>query len=782
MLGAVVVGAGLFGLAHAAGRTVLPTEWSIAPPPDLVVPTATLPVSAGLTADRAHLIVVEAGDGAKGILIVDPTTLATQRHIDLKAEYGEPVADPQGAGFWAATGGGDSLIHADAASGVIDRTIDLPKGFWPGGLAVAPDRKTIAVTGNLADSVIFVDLASGRVSAPIKVGHRPAGIVFAPDGKAVYVANWSERTLSVVDVASATTRAPITVGDHPEQLLLSRDGTKLYVAETDDDAIGIVDLAQQKRIADVNVGLYDGKLFGASPSALALSGDGRRLYVACSAANAVAVLDVTADGLTARVIGAIPTGWYPTAVTLDPSGRALIVADGKGEGSPANPTFDPKLGSRGPGYVATATVGSLRRIPLPDDATLAAGIHDVRALGGPDLEWAVADHSFTHVPAIDASDPRTIIRKGGPIRHVIYVIKENRSYDQVLGDLGTGDGDSKLTIFGAGVTPNQHALVKRFGIFDNTYADALISADGHNWSTAAFANDYLEKMWPQNYGGHRSLYDFEDGADGSVPHGGYIWDEVVKTGISLRDYGEFVAFLKSGAPDNVLESTQTEHLEGRIDPHYRGWDLAYRDEAREAEWAREFAGYVERGDLPALEIVRLPNDHTSGTRPGTRTPVAMVAENDVALGRLVDAVSHSKYWAGTAIFAIEDDAQNGPDHVDDQRTTFYLASPYAKPGVHHEHYSTAGVLRTIELILGLPPMSAYDASARPLYAAFTTHPNLTPFEALTPAVDREAKNTAASYRAKDSAQFDFSREDAVPAAALNDILWHSVKGSGAPLP
>ena len=766
--------------AAAAGWTTLPTEWSIAPPPDLVVPTRTLPVSARLTADGASVIVVEAGQGGEGIRLVDPSTLATQRRVDLRADFGEPVPDAQGAGFWVSAGNDDAVLHVDAALGKVDRTIALTKGFWPSALARSSDGKTLAVSGDLADAIVFVDLDSGKAGAPVKVGHHPAGIVFAPDGKRVYVANWAGRTLSVVDVASGVAGAPIAVGEHPEKLLLSHDGTKLFVAETDDDAIGIVDLATARRIGGVNVGLYDGKLFGASPSSLALSPDGRRLYVACGAANAIVVLDVAADGTSAKVAGAIPTGWYPTAATLDPSGRALIVADGKGEGSPANPTFDYKLGGRGAGYVATATIGSLRRIPLPDAETLTRGVHDVREHAGPFLGQAIADAAVRLRGPAGDEPGRAIVKRDGPIRHVIYIIKENRSYDQVLGDLGSGNGDPALTLFGAAVTPNQHAFARRFGIFDNTYADAQISPDGHNWSMGAFANDYLEKMWPQ---GHRP-YDFEDGADASVAHGRFIWDEAAEAGLTYRNYGEFVELLGGGAavPKDKPETTHTAHLEGHTDLNYRGYDTSYNDADREREWAREFAGYVERGDLPSLEIVRLPDDHTSGTRPGERTPSAMVAENDLAFGRIVDAVSHSKYWASTAIFAIEDDAQNGADHVDDQRTTLYLASPYARAGIRHEHYSSAGVLRTIELILGLPPMSAYDAAARPLYAAFGTAADQRPYEAITPSVDRAAKNAPSAYRARDSARLDFSHADAVPPAVLNDILWHAVRGAAATPP
>ncbi len=755
----------------AANDVILPTEWSLAPAPAQVATTGTLPESARLTADGAHLVVLEGGQAGAGISILAPDTLHVERHLDLKGAFGDVSTDPSGDGFWAATAGADSLVHVAAGAGTVDRTIDLPTGFWASAVALSPDGKMLAASGDQVDEVALVDAAAGTLLGRVKVGRHPAGLAFSRDGTTLYVADWGERALSVVEVATRTARAPLKVGLHPEKLLLAPDGKTLYVAETDDDAIGIVDVARGARVADVNVGVYRGALFGASPSALAFDPSGTRLYVACSAANAIVAIRLRDRGKEGTVIGALATGWYPTALAIARNGNGLYVADGMGEGSRANPGFDP-FGPRSArvGYVASSMVGSVRRVGIPSDATLAAGLQIVRAHGGPYLRAALDDPTTRRSGLHDGAASRSVVRAGGPIKHVIYIIKENRSYDQVLGDIPGADGDAALTRFGARVTPNEHALAKRFGVFDATFVDAEVSADGHNWSTAAFGNDYLEKTWPPNYGGRRKGYDFEDGADASVPHSGYLWNDSARAGLSLRDYGEFVTN-PPRAGDEV--TTHMPDLIGRIDPHFIGFDTTVRDGDREAEWAREFAGYIRRGDLPALEIVRLPNDHTVGTFPGGRTPEAMVGENDLAFGRLVDAVSHSRYWKSTAIFAIEDDAQNGPDHVDDQRTTFYLASPYARGGVQHARYSTAGVLRTIELILGLPPMSAYDAGARPLYAAFGTRPDVRPFDVLPAQTDVEARNGLHAYRARDSARMDFSHADAVSPADLNDILAHA---------
>ncbi|HEV2641950.1 MAG TPA: hypothetical protein VGT98_04560, partial [Candidatus Elarobacter sp.] len=503
---------------------------------------------------------------------------------------------------------------------------------------------------------------------------------------------------------------------------------------------------------------------GASPNALALDGD--RLYVTCGAANAVAVFSTTVDGLAS--LGAIPAGWYPTAVIVDRAHGVLYVANGKGESSHANPRYkvqpaSTRLANPAPAqYIADQLAGSIRRLAVPDDAALARGLDDVREL---------AQH--------EGVPPSAIVRRGGPIRHVVYVIKENRSYDQVLGDVAGADGDPSLVLFGARVTPNQHALARRFGTFDRFFENAHVSADGHNWATAAFANDYLEKMWPPNYGNRRSLYDFEDAAEAAVPHARYLWNDAVAHGVTLRNYGEYV----TGGPSKPTPvSVADDELRPRTDRSFATFDMSVTDVARFTEWKREFDGYERSRTLPQLEIVRFPRDHTSGTKAGEVTPQGMVADNDLAVGKLVEAISHSPDWASTAVFVIEDDAQNGPDHVDEQRSTFYLVSPYAAGGVQHAAYTQASVLRTIEILLGLPPMSAYDAGARPLTAAFAAKPNLQPFDALPAQIKLDETNPTTAYRAVDSARLDFAHADRADPGELNDILWHAVKGAHATPP
>ncbi|HUN29014.1 MAG TPA: hypothetical protein VMV65_04380, partial [Alphaproteobacteria bacterium] len=517
------------------------------------------------------------------------------------------------------------------------------------------------------------------------------------------------------------------------------------VACSDADVIDVIDTSNDRVIARIDVGLPQGR--GASPNALAVAPDGT-LYASLGAENAVA--EIRGD----RVVARAPAGWYPTGVAVDD--HNVYVSNGRGEGSRANPGFQPER-RHDPEYVAAAMTGSVRAIARDEfDASSSA---------------EVAANMPVPVPTPD----RTVVRAHGPIEHVIYIIKENRTYDQVLGDLPIGDGDPQLAWFGKDVTPNDHAIAMRFGVFDRTFTDAQVSANGHNWSTAAFANDYLERFWPPNYGGRRKQYDFEDGATASAPGTGYLWDDADKHGVSLRDYGEFVT---DPANPGGLYTTHMAGLIGKIDGRFPGFDLKISDETRVDEWQREFEQFVRDGNLPTLIILRLPNDHTSGTYPGALTPQAYVAQNDHAFGRIVDVVSHSRYWASTAIFAIEDDSQNGPDHVDDQRTTFYLASPYAAPGVHHAHYTTSSVMRTIELLLGLPPMTIYDALAPPMYDAFALQPDLRPYDVIAPKIDDTVKNLRTAYGAAQSERMDFRDADAADPRILNDILAH-VAGRGS---
>lgn len=728
-----------FGAAALGIRpqTLLPSGWRLVPPQGALADTGTMPQGIAISPDGTMLAVVESGVAPPALRILDAATLRERRVVPLKGAFGAPVWRNE-KHVVVAGANADALFDADVTGGAISTTA-IRKGSWPAGLAADAN-------GTLAS----VDDGDGSVTiggAQVKVGDHPSSALFSRDGRTLYVAVRGTSEVVAVDVRSQRVTARIPVGLHPAALALSGDGAQLYVAESDDDAVGVIDTKSNKKTGDIAVGFNEARLrgYGASPNALFVHGGD--LFVSLGGANAVALIR------HGRLVERIPAGRYPTGVAVGSNGT-LYVANGHGERAPANPQFNP-LNRKTGGYVGEITAGSVRQVPASAYASAQTESYAVTQAAMP--QWAPA--------------PQTVLRANGPIRHVIYIIKENRSYDQILGDVKGADGDPSLAMFGERVTPNQHAIARRFGTFDNAYVNALVSADGHNWTDAAFANDYVERFWPPNYGGRRDSYDFQDGGGADVPHSGYLWDAAKRAHITYRDYGEDIDDPGHGiaAPVNTFPG-----LAGHFDPRYIGWDLSYSDLSRYAEWQREFDAFVRAHDLPQLEIVYLPNDHTSGTAPGHLTPQAYIATNDLAVGKLVEHVSHSPYWRSTAIFILEDDAQNGPDHVSDQRSTFYIASPYARGGVRHEHYSTAGFVRTIELLLGLKPLSIYDATARPLYDAFAlTAINAQPYIAVRPGIDLHAVNTHAAYDAEISAKLDFSRPDAVDPRLLNDIIEHS---------
>ncbi|HZT14218.1 MAG TPA: beta-propeller fold lactonase family protein [Candidatus Baltobacteraceae bacterium] len=726
-------------------QTILPSGWRLTPPQGTHAATGTMPQGIALSPDGSKVAVVESGVGPAALHLFDASTLATSATIPLGDAMGRPVW-VSGTRVLVAGDSAHAIFDVDLASGSA-RAIATRASSLPVWIALSPDGRRVAFcddggfvgTGTLPD---LHDLTR------VAVGAHPSGAVFSRDGKLVYVAVRQPSSVAVVDWDKSALTARIPTGLHPAAIAYDSSGKHLLVAESDDDAVGIIDPAAGKRIADISVELHAGSAsgYGASPNALAVTGAGT--FVSLGAQNAVALLR------GGKLVERIPAGWYPTGVAAA-SGGALWIVNGRGEGSPANPQFRPGSDR---GYVGAITVGSLRRLEPKAYADARAASQAVAANAAP--QWS--------------RPSSTVVRAGGPIRHAIYIIKENRSYDQVLGDIGGANGDAQLTEFGDRVTPNQHAIARRFGIFDNAYTDAQVSANGHNWTDAAFANDYVERFWPPNYGGRRDLYDFQEGDAPDVPHGGYLWDAAKRAGITYRDYGEDLE-----APPHAVVRVPLNTmpgLTGHYDARFVGWDLGYSDKDRLAEWEREFTAFVAHRDLPQLEIVYFPNDHTSGTRPGMPTPSAYIAMNDWAVGKLVDDVSHSPYWRSTAIFVLEDDAQNGPDHVSAQRSTFYVAGAYARGGVQHAHYSTASFVRTIEVLLGLAPLSIYDAAARPLYDAFASTPvNAAPFTAIPPRVSVTAVNARTAYGAARSARMDFTRPDAAPASELNDILAHAAR-------
>ncbi len=503
--------------------------------------------------------------------------------------------------------------------------------------------------------------------------------------------------------------------------------------------------------------------------------------------NSLAVVDVSQPGRS-RVKGFVPVGWYPTAVRFSQDGKNLYVLNGKGLAPMPNPRGpQPGVLAGELQFSGSMLQGAFSVIPVPDANALAAYSDTVRRL----TPYADATRlAPAEAPARSPIPPRV----GGPspIQHLFYVIRENRTYDQILGDLEKGNGDRDLCLFGEAVTPNAHALAREFVLLDNFYVDAEVSYDGHAFSTGAYATDFVEKVWPMNYGQRGGRYLSEGGGAMRNPYGnvtapleGYIWDACIRAGKSVRSYGEFAGRGEDDEHDvgEGVVKAMVPGLEGRVHPSYPPYNLRVPDGRRVDVWLEEFREFERNGQLPHLSIIRLGNDHTAGTRPGSPTPRAMIAENDQALGRVVEAISRSRFWKESAIFVLEDDAQNGPDHVDAHRSVAFVLSPYARRGaVDSTLYTTSGMLRTMELILGLPPMSQYDAAATPFYNAFQDKPVLTAFARREAQVPLDEKNEPTAWGAQASLAMNLDEADRAPELELNEVLWKSVRGSSSPMP
>ena len=619
---------------------------------------------------------------------------------------------------------------------------------------------------------------------PAKNNGYPYTCLPEPGGKRLFVSLWAKGGVAVVDLETNKVTAVWKTASHPTEMLLDPKRNALYVSCANSTQITVLDPADGKPLQTINAALYPQAPAGNTPSSLAMTPDGEMLFVVNSDANNLAVFNI-ADPKAAKSLGFIPTGWYPTSVRYNKLDRTLYVANGKGNTAKANPSGpNPYLGSSGTlEYIGGLFKGSVSAIPLPTPVAMAK--HSK-------IAYQCSPLNKDNAPKIDevaADNP--IPKKVGdpsPIKHVIYVIKENRTYDQVFGDVKEGNGSPEICLFPEAITPNHHKLAKEFVLLDNTYVDGEVSADGHEWTMGAYATDFVEKLWPLSYRGSPGKtfgYPSEGAVDlAARPSGGYLWDRAAEAKVTYRSYGEWIA---NGAKnkDGSFEDSKAsvKALEGHFDPKFRGYDLDYKDVDRAKRFLSELKRFEKEGTMPQLQILRLPNDHTSGTRIGKPTPTAQVADNDLALGMVIEGLSESKFWKDTAVFVIEDDAQNGPDHVDAHRVVALVISPYTKrKHVDSTMYSTTSMLRTMELILGLKPMSQFDAAARPMYNSFTAKPDTAKYKAEMPKTDLDAVNKPGVFGAALSEKFDLAKEDQADDLLFNEVIWKSVKGATSRMP
>ena len=751
-------------------------------PAGVVHPVGPMPLNIAVAPGGRRIALLLNGWSRTGVQILDWRRGVVTQTIDLPAAFLGLAFSPDGHWLYASGGNtdqiycfrwaGDSALLSDSIP-LAQRTATRRSGTrYPAQLAVSPSGDRLYVAENLADSLAVIDVASHAVVQRLSTGRYPYGVVVAPDGK-VYVSSWNGSFVGVFS-PSAGRLSPgewIDVGRHPSALLLNRDGSRLFVASASTDRIAVIDTKSQKRIAELRDPPPAGPDEGSTPNALALSPDESRLYVAEADANAVAVFDIS-QVEAGRLIGRIPTGWYPAA--LADVGSSLLVANGKGRGTHANPDGPgPRESKEHQGSGKDGTLGQL---------TGSLSVVDASSLDATGLA-RMSERVARANGWIDGPRPERL----PPFEHVIYVIRENRTYDQVLGDLSLADGDTSLVYFGRSVTPNAHAIAERFGAFDRFFVNAEVSADGHNWTTAAYASDYVEKTVQPNYSSRGRTYDYEGTNRGAVPNddvnepsSGYLWTLAAQKGVSLRNYGEFVVPDREHGPGRFVGNKP--ELRATTNPQYPGFNLDIQDQKRADVWLAELQTYTQSGSMPALEIVRLGNDHTQGGSAGKPTPRAHVADNDLALGRMIAALSRTPFWRSTVVFVLEDDAQNGPDHVDSHRSPLLVISAYNKPGAYHRFTNTTDVIRTIEGILKLESLSHFDYYGRPLTDVWSETPDLRPYDVLTPGVSLTERNPTVSRGALESLRLSLDKEDESDDNDFSEILWHVVKGYDRPYP
>jgi len=771
----------------------LPTGVSL-DPAGTAVPVGQMPLAMAFSPDSSRVVMVLSGWREQGIQVVDRASGRVVQTLAQPSAFVGLAFAPDGRALYVSGADGD-LVYRYAWQGdsaVLADSIALGphpargrEGVrYPAGLAFSPNGKSLYVAENLDDSLAVVDVATGAVTRRLPAGRYPYAVVVTPDG-AVYVSSWGASTVWAYAphggrLAVADT---IPVARHPSAMIASRDGSRLYVVSATTDRVTLIDTRRHAAVGELRDPPPAGPSEGSTPNALALSPDGTRLFAAEADANAVAVFDVSSDAAAAdsgraALLGRIPVEWYPSAILA--AGDTILVANGKGTGTAPNPG--------GPTPLRPAS-------RVPNEYTLGqlSGTMSTVVLAQPSRA-ALAPLTARVARANRWDEPASARGAAGypPFTHVIYVIKENRTYDQVFGDLPQADGDTALLFFPRAVSPNHHALAVRFGIFDRFFTNAEVSAQGHNWSTGAYSSDYVEKTVTSNYSDRRPYYDYEGANrdqltddDVASPSTGYLWNLAQRAGITFRNYGEFVVSSRDlGDTSKLPESYRGDKpfLAAHTDSLYPGFDLSIEDQTRVDRWLDEFHGYERTGDLPNLEIVRLPNDHTSGARVGARSPRAAFADNDLALGRLVDALSRSRFWRSTVVFVVEDDAQNGPDHVDSHRAPFLMVSAYSHAGVVHRFVNTTDVIATIADILHLGSLSQFDYYGRPLRGLFTESPDLTPYVAQTPAQSLDSRNPASGPGAKASARLNLDLEDESDDNLFNHILWEALKGPSVPYP
>ncbi|OQP44449.1 hypothetical protein A4H97_08710 [Niastella yeongjuensis] len=765
-------------------RIKLPNGWSITPAGRHLT-VGDLPLNIAVSRSQRYLAVTNNGQSTHSIQLVD---VQHEKILDNKVmakSWGGLVFSNDEKYLYVA-GGNDNWILKYAITHDTLSTVDTfklgapwPNKISPAGITIDDQRQLLYVVTKENNSLYVVDMKTKTIVQQLPLGGEAYTCLLSPNKKELYISGWATNKILVYDTWKHTMIDSVAVGDNPNDMCLNKKGTLLYVANANDNSVSVIDITKRKVLETLNAALYTTQLSGSTTNSVSLTADEKTLYIANADNNCLAVFDVSVAGKSTSK-GFIPAGWYPTCVRV--TGKKLFVTNGKGLAPFANPDGPNPMVKKQPvvlhegipnkpkevQYIAGMFQGDLEIIDVPNAQQMVVYSKAVYA----NVPYNKVEEQISGVEAGNPVPQKT----GGvsPIKHVFYIIKENRTYDQVLGDIPEGNGDKKLVLFGEKITPNQHALARQFVLLDNFYVDGEVSSDGHNWSMGAYATDFLEKTWPSYYGrkgGTEASSGLREVANNKA---GFIWDNCKRSGVTFRSYGEFT---------NNNFRPQVPVLEGHFCTYFPSFNGNIRDTTRCGLWRRDFDSLLAINAVPQFVTVKFPNDHTEGTAIGRPTPFAHVADNDLAVGMFIEHLSKTPIWKESVVFVIEDDAQAGPDHVDAHRSTAYMAGGFVKRGfVDHTMYSTSSILRTIELILGMPPMTQYDAAATPMWRCFNKETNPQGFTALPALVDLNEKNTEENKLSMVSGKLDFSKEDLIPDQLMNQIIWQFVKGEHVPMP
>lgn len=758
----------------------LPNGWKLSPVGEQL-PLGDLPLNIAVSHSGKLLAVTNNGQSTQSIQLFDSKSKAMLDSVEIGKSWLGLTFSKDEKSLYASGGNDNWIIRYQIKNDKLLAADTIVLGEpWPNlisvaGIAVDDKRQLLYAVTKENNSLYVVSLENRKIQKQIPLGGEAYTCLLSNNQKTLYITCWGCDKVILFDTQKQEISGSIPVGDNPNDICITKNDKFLFVSNANDNSVSVISVEQKKVIEVLNTALYPGAPQGSTANSVALSEDEKTLYIANADNNCLAVFDVSEPGESFSK-GFIPTAWYPTCVRV--IGNDIFISNGKGLTSKANPLGPNPMDKRERverhkdlqnsevQYIGGLFKGTLQVVGAPDEEQLGiysqAVYQNVRY--NKETEMVTVGEEGNPVPST--------VGEKSPVKYVFYVIKENRTYDQVLGDISEGNGDTSLVLFGKEVTPNQHALAKQFVLLDNFYVDGEVSADGHNWTMGAYATDYLEKNWPSSYGGRGGFYPGEgerEIANGKV----FLWDVCKKYGVSYRSYGEFIGGKKPNIPV----------LEGHFCEEYVGWDMSIRDTVRFRWWKEDFDKLLAEGNVPQFNSIRFGNDHTEGLKVGRTTPKAHAADNDLAVGMFVDYLSHSPIWNESLVIILEDDAQNGPDHVDAHRTTAYIAGGFVKQGyVDHTMYSTSSALRTIELILGLPPMSQYDASAESMWRCFdktATHP---PFNAVPNQINLDLKNTEETAMSRLSETFNFKQEDRIPDELFNKVIWAAIKGNDSPCP